>query len=255
MTETEDILRISIYGSFALFAVLSSSLVFFVMAFKRKKQAFKAERELLEERFRSSLAESKLEISEQTLKDVAREIHDGIGQRVTYAIQALERETSAKEDVRDTLLEVITDLRNLSRSLHTSHIQEMGLDLAAEKECQVTEKLTGIKCTYTPPEGMINVSPQAEIILFRCLQEALQNAVKYAECSEIQVRLSTLEAHLELVIKDNGQGFDTANTERGIGTRSMHERVEMFKGDLQLLSEIGKGTEVRITLPYHESSS
>lgn len=255
MKETEEILRISIYGSFALFAVLSSSLLFFVMAYKRKKQAFKAERELLEERFRSSLAESKLEISERTLKDVAREIHDGIGQRVTYAIQALERDTSTKEDVRETLQEVITDLRNLSRSLHTNHIQEMGLDLAAEKECQVTEKLTGIRCTYYPPEGLINILPQAEIILFRCLQEALQNAVKYAECTEIEIRLATLEERLAFVIKDNGNGFDTQTTQPGIGTRSMKERVEMLQGELLLRSEIGKGTEVRITLPYHEFDS
>lgn len=250
MTETEDILRISIYGSFALFAVLSSSLVFFVMAFKRKKQAFKAERELLEERFRSSLAESKLEISEQTLKEVAREIHDNLGQRLTLAIQALTKEEASSDEIREMLLEVMNDMRNLSRSMHGSYIHEKGLDLALERECRLFEKAIGQKCTYTPPEGIIDLSEQEEIILFRCIQELLNNASKYSEATEIDVIVKNYTDKLIITIADNGNGFDPDKIEEGIGLRSIRERCEMLKATFHVSSSLKNGSTFTIKLPY-----
>ena len=241
---------IILYGGLILFSILSISLIMFVYAYRKKQLVHEAEKALWQKEFDMEIVKSHLEISEQTLKNVSREIHDNLGQRLTLVFHGLKESDETKE-MKGVLKEVISELRDLSRSLHGNYITDMGLDLALERECQLVQSASKINCTYTPPEHAMKLSQEQEIMLFRCTQEMLNNAVKYSGASDIQVTLSVLEDENQtrLTVSDNGSGFDPKNVVEGIGLKSLRERVTLLKGIITVTSS-NQGTYFQINLNH-----
>jgi signal transduction histidine kinase len=240
-----------VYGGIVLFLILSVAIVFFVIAYKKSQRAHITEKQLLQQAFQTELLSSQLEISEQTMKQIAQEIHDNIGQRMTLAIQ-LNQQGGASTELQPILQEVLNDLRNLSHSLHTTKIADMGLDLALERECELMAKATQLTCNYQPPKSRILLTEQNEIILFRCAQEILNNVIKHARAKKIAVRLETSGQFLNLQVKDDGNGFDYLNIEKGLGLTSLKNRVEMINGTLDIQSTRNTGTMVSISVPLNQ---
>lgn len=243
MNEIEQFL----IGGFVLFTILSFTIVLFFLAYRNKQRHHQTEKNLLENQYQKTLLETKLEVSEQTMKQIAQEIHDNIGQRITLAIQAIDY--GSDTDVKGLLSGALKDLRDLSKSLHTSYIVEMGLDLAIEKECEIVCKSSNINCVYTPEEIPPKLTTETELILYRCLQEILSNAIKHSKASEILISLCNRGCITELAVKDNGKGFNTHSENRGVGINSLEERVNLLRGELNISSIIGSGTEVVISVP------
>ncbi len=239
-----------LYGGLILFSILSISLIMFVYAYRKKQLVHEAEKTLLQKEFDMEIVKSHLEISEQTLKNVSREIHDNLGQRLTLVFHGLKESDETKE-MKGVLKEVISELRDLSRSLHGNYITDMGLDLALERECQLVQSASNIDCLYTPPEHAMKLSQEQEIMLFRCTQEMLNNAVKYSGATQIQVALSVHEPEnqTQLSVGDNGCGFDTENVVEGIGLKSLRERVALLKGNIAVTSS-NQGTYFQINLNH-----
>lgn len=239
-----------LYGGLILFSILSISLIMFVYAYRKKQLVHQAEKLLLRKEFDMEIVKSHLEISEQTLKNVSREIHDNLGQRLTLVFHGL-KEDEETHEMKGVLKEVISELRDLSRSLHGNYITDMGLDLALERECQLVQSASKIECVYTPPEHEMRLSQEQEIILFRCTQEILNNAVKYSGASRIEVALSVSESedNTQLNVSDNGCGFDQENVVEGIGLKSLRERVALLKGNIAVTSS-NEGTNIQINLNH-----
>ncbi|MGB0425031.1 MAG: sensor histidine kinase [Flavobacteriales bacterium] len=236
-----------IYGGFVLFLILSVAMVFFVIAYKRTQNAYIIEKNLLQKEFQNELLASQLEISEQTMKQIAQEIHDNIGQRITLAIQLNAKDQSADE-LQLVLSEALEDLRQLSQSLHSTKILDMGLDLALERECELIAKASGKKCEYEPPTDFAAISEQEEIILFRCAQELLNNALKHSKADVYKVRLTTNEKKIELEVADNGIGFDSSEFSQGLGMTSLSNRVALLNGELNIISSPNEGAQFRISI-------
>ncbi|MFT5183418.1 MAG: two-component system NarL family sensor kinase [Flavobacteriales bacterium] len=242
-----------IYGGIVLFLILSLAIIFFVVAYRRSQRAHITEKKLLKSEFQTELLETQLEISEQTMKQIAQEIHDNIGQRMTLAIQMNQQEKHSDE-LQPILKEVLNDLRDLSQSLHGHKIHDMGLDLALERECALISKAMGIPCEYQPPVERIIISDHVEIILFRCAQEILNNAMKHANTKRIKVQLNASTDLLSLTIKDFGKGFDASQGNGGLGFTSLRNRVGMILGEIDIQSSIGKGTSISISLAQNVAS-
>ncbi|MEO0405003.1 MAG: sensor histidine kinase [Bacteroidota bacterium] len=247
-----------IYGGIVLFLILSVSIVFFVIAYQRTQRAHISEKQLLQKEFQAEILETQLEISEQTMGQIAQEIHDNIGQRMTLAIQ-MNQQGGNSEGLQPILKEVLNDLRDLSKSLSGSKINDMGLDLALEKECKLISKATKIPCSYSPPIEDISLNQQSEIILFRCVQEILNNAIKHAQATQLNVSMKTLENQVHLDLSDNGVGFDTQQKARGLGLLNLKNRVSIISGNINISSVPNAGTHIQINVPQsnqqeHESS-
>ncbi len=240
-----------IYGGIVLFLILSLAIVFFVVAYRRSQRAHITEKKLLKSEFQTELLESQLEISEQTMKQIAQEIHDNIGQRMTLAIQMNQQEKHSDE-LQPILKEVLNDLRDLSQSLHGHKIHDMGLDLALERECTLISKAMGVPCEYQAPIERITISEQTEIILFRCAQEILNNAMKHSETNRIEVQLNATPQKLSLMVTDYGKGFDVRTGNGGLGFTSLRNRVGMINGEIDIRSSIGKGTSISISLSQNK---
>ena len=220
------------------------------------------EKQQMQTQFSQTLLQTQLEIQEQTLKNISQEIHDNIGQALSLAKLNLNTMLVTNDEAlqqkilnsKELVSKAITDLRDLSRSLDTDYVQEMGLQRAIEYELEMIKK-TGTIETWMIVEGsMFRLEKQKELILFRIVQETFNNILKHAGAKSINVNINYAIAGFTLIIKDDGKGvnLDPFNQGEknnfGLGIRNMHSRAKLIGADFSMKSALGEGTEVKITL-------
>ena len=215
----------------------------------------------MQEGFSLTLLQTQLEIQEQTLKNISQEIHDNIGQALSLAKLNLNTMPSTNDEVlqqkiqnsKELVSKAIVDLRDLSRSLDTDYVQEMGLQRAIEYELEMIKKTGTVETSMIIEGAMFRLEKQKELILFRIVQETFNNILKHAGAKTINVYINYGTA-FTLVIKDDGKGVNLdplnegKNKNFGLGIRNMHSRAKLIGAEFNMKSVIGKGTEVEIVL-------
>ncbi len=245
-----------------LVGLLAFFIIWFVIMYRRSYTRYEKEKEILQLRFQETILQTQLEIQEQTLKTISQEIHDNIGQTLSLAKLnlALEEEEQAGANIKIVsshrlVSKAIQDLRDLSRSLNTDYVAEMGLIRSIEYELEMISK-TGIMKTSLQVEGLQRrMEGQKELILFRIVQESLNNIIKHAGATTLTVAANYQPHELQIVIEDNGKGVDLSplnendNPGFGLGIRNMHNRARLIGAEFSMNSTIGRGTTVTIKLP------
>jgi histidine kinase len=207
------------------------------------------------------LLKTKLEIQEQTFQSISQEIHDNIGQTLSLIKlnihdvgQHVPEEIVQKVNESKNLLSiVIQDLRDLSKSLNTDFISEVQLEIAISQQLSLLER-TGIYQTSLERKGNpFELSTQNKLVIFRVVQELLNNIVKHAEATSIQVSIEYKWNSILFTITDNGKGFNFEKqrsiTNAGLGLRNILSRIELIKGNIRFESEERKGTTVVMEVP------
>jgi signal transduction histidine kinase len=157
------------------------------------------------------------------------------------------------------------DVHQLSRELHPSILDDLGLTAALRAECGAFSRQYGIPVRFESaaiPEGL---SPAVSLGLYRIAQESLRNVGKHARATAVRVTLAATEGAakgdgaadaIHLVIEDNGSGFDLEQIKgrRGLGLVSMEERVRLAEGQLAIRSRHGAGTTVEVSIPVRRSA-
>jgi two-component system, NarL family, sensor kinase len=148
----------------------------------------------------------------------------------------------------------IQDLRDLSRSLDTDYVQQMGLLRSVEYELEMIQK-TGTLQTKLNVEGSVyKFDKQKELILFRIVQEILHNIIKHAGATAVAVQFIYTEEALKLTVTDDGKGFDLSplndenNSAFGLGIRNMHNRARLMGAEFRMHSTTGDGTTAILLL-------
>ncbi|HEV7780222.1 MAG TPA: sensor histidine kinase [Chitinophagaceae bacterium] len=222
------------------------------------------EKEQLRSGFQKELLQTQLEIQEQTLKTISEEIHDNIGQVLSLAKLKLNtidtgNEVTLKEKIMDSknlVSKAIQDLRDLSRSLNTDNIASMGLLRALEYELEMIRK-SGFETVLEIKGDTKRMEPQKELIVFRIIQETLNNIIKHAEAKRIMVTLSYNSDKLSLDVQDNGKGADmevladNEDNNKSLGLRNMKNRAKMIGAEFIFDSSPGKGTRVALVIPLN----
>lgn len=254
-------------------AILTSSLfvlmlvIAFLLLFKnylKNKKKLLSENELMKAHFSQELLRTQLEIQEQTLKNISQEIHDNIGQTLSLAklnlsTIDLEKKEGAELKIsnsKDLVSKAIIDLRSLSKTLHTDSILSAGLLKAIQFELEQIDK-AGIFHTELLHNGPgIKNDPKKELIIFRIVQEALNNIIKHSGATLIKIHIENIPGYLILNIEDNGCGFEaTAQHDfiTGSGLRNMRSRAQLIGGSFDIQSNAVSGTHLKITIPITES--
>ena len=246
----------------AVFALLVITFLFrFILLYQKKSIAFSSEKKLMETKFQQELLLSQLEIQEQTLKNISQEIHDNIGQTLSLVklnLNTIDIEKPAvipqKVDNSKQLVgKAITDLRSLSKKLHSDSILAAGLLKAIEFELGLVEKSGVFQTSFKINGDPVILDAQKELILFRIVQEAMNNIIKHAQASTIAISANFAHNHLQLLIDDNGNGFklplEQGDINRGIGLRSMENRVKLLNGQFAIETAPAKGTQIQISVP------
>jgi signal transduction histidine kinase len=186
---------------------------------------------------------------------IERNIHDGAQQQlVALAVQARMAESLAGTDpererellhmVQRGLQDALEDLRDLARGIYPPLLADQGLGAALEAQARRSPVPVAVE-----PEGVGRYAQEAEAAVYFCVLEALQNVAKYAEASSATVRLRASAGELRFEVEDDGRGFDPAATGFGTGVQGMVDRLAALGGELEVLSEPGRGTTVVGTLP------
>lgn len=216
----------------------------------------------------AQLLKTQLELQEQAFQHISQEIHDNIGQALTFVkLNMHSIDLRKPEETRDKLYEsqalitkAIQDLRYIAKSLNTDFISEAGLTACIENQLHFLEK-TGLYTTHLDIcEDWVKASPETELVLFRVVQELLHNIVKHAGATHIEINLHCFPQHLQVMVSDNGKGFLPAatvynGTEKGLGLGNMDKRLAAVQGKLIIHSTPGEGTTVYIEVPLKRVES
>jgi len=210
--------------------------------------------------YEREILKTQLEIQESTLTNISQEIHDNIGQVLSLAKITLARIGESDTplvnqriaETRTLIGKAIQDLRDLSKTMHPQYIFDRGLEKSIKTELENIAS-TELFATSFSTEGVVrNLGPQNELILFRIVQELLNNAVKYSKATNIKTVLTYTPTDFTLYFADDGIGYDTALAEQaekpGLGMKTIRNRVAMIGANYQAESSAGNGTKVFITL-------
>lgn len=240
-----------------------SFIVTIVYKYQQKQNAYFKDLETLKATHQNALLESQLEIQEQTLQNISREIHDNIGQKLTLAklhLNTLSYIESNKigEQVNasvNIISEAINDLSDLSHSMSSEIVLNNGLLKALESEIAQLVKSGMFSIQLTTTGNPIFMDGNTELLLFRIFQESLNNIMKHAGASEINIALHYNALLLTIEIQDNGKGFCQEKQHPGTGLQNIKKRVAILKGNLHIKSSRGNGTHIKIKIPLYANNS
>lgn len=213
---------------------------------------------------RNTMMKHVIEAQENERKRISRELHDSVAQELLSAVLELRtlkymtknpQVLSKVEDTKATLTRLLDDIRNLSLELRPASLDDFGLEAAFKSHFKRIEESYGISIELISDLSEKRYENEIETVFYRVCQEAVLNAIKYAFVEEIKVFFFEKNSLLNLVVMDNGIGFnaDHAPIGTGLGLYGMKERAELADGKVEVFSEIGKGTRVELQVPLRKA--
>ena len=199
-------------------------------------------------------------VREREKSELAREMHDSIGQSLTsikIEMALLRKKLSSDADLNElqkrlgeisnTLDETILSVKAISTELRPGVLDKFGLAAAVEWQCEEFARRMEIECKCNVPTLDLNISAEVSTALFRILQEALVNVVCHSKATAVSVDLIADDSKISLSVNDNGRGItdEEMKAPTSLGILGMRERVEFLKGSFSVLGKPGRGTTVR----------
>jgi PAS domain S-box-containing protein len=223
------------------------------------------DRKLAEEAL-SGIGRRLIEAHEQERTWIARELHDDINQRLALFTVELERCVLSKsseaevhshiDHVCQGLQGLVSDIHALSHQLHSSKLDYLGLAAAAHSFCKELSEQHQVDIRFRNAGIPVDMPKEVSLCLFRVLQEALQNAIKYSGDGHVQVELQETSGEIQLTVSDLGVGFDQLEAANlgGLGLISMRERVHLVNGEFSIESRPNRGTRILARVPLRSKS-
>lgn len=266
MQTSTDAIVLTIIISTIIVLSLSIAIIYFLFLYQRKKFRHQQELSEIREAFSQTLLESKLAIQEQTLDHIAKELHANVSHLVSLInINLSEILPQSPEYQRENIIEtkslakqLMSELKALSASLNTDHINHIGFVKALENELNRLAQTRKYDVEVTKTGEVYRMQAEHEIILFRLCQEVLNNVVKYAKASKVSTTMAFFPDHFTLRIADNGTGFNVEEAlslsaeKQSTGLLNMRKRAGLIHADLNISSYNGNGTTVTIDIPNPE---
>jgi signal transduction histidine kinase len=242
-----------------LFFVLMVSLITYYLLYNRYK--LKQERRLKEEMVKEEMKRSKavLESEENERQRLARELHDGVGQLLSATklnlstLHHFNNEEAIKlQNSIEILDDSIKEIRNISHNMVPDVLLKFGLKKAIAdfiNRINQTKKINiNFECIGCNEDYLNDTS---KLMLYRIIQESVNNTIKYAGATQLNIQLSGDDSEITLIMEDNGNGFDVekAMEKDGIGLKNMQLRTDYLKGKMEINSSHQNGTTILIEIP------
>ena len=259
-----------IYFVIIIGSILALLLIGFIITvlFLYQQRQHRQEQELLKikDLYEQELLRSQLEIQEGTFKTIAQELHDNIGQmlsvvKLSLAVLPVDKHHPAYEGIlnaRQLLNGAIYDLADLTKSLHTDRIAQIGLVESIRFELESLRKSGLLQVESSVSGHEYHFDKEKEVFLFRIFQEALNNILKHSKATHVKVFISySPESIFSMEIKDNGVGFsvnekqNVSDSSSGVGLKSLYNRAKLIGAKISIDSKSDHGTTVTVTLPLH----
>lgn len=246
-----------VYMIAVLVIVTALVIVFFVMFLKRKNKLLQ-DQIIQQQAFEAEIAQAQTETQEQTLKNVGWELHDNVGQLLSFAnmqlsILKMQVPDDIKEKFKDTsdaLKDGLAEVRALSKTLNNEVVLNVGFEKSIINELNRLKKMKFDSAELKIiGEKLPFENRKHEIIIFRIIQEFLSNSVKYSEAKNIDVTLDYKTNELIITGRDDGKGFNLATTDKGSGLINMKSRADLIGATFDISSQLGNGVTLVLIYP------
>jgi signal transduction histidine kinase/ligand-binding sensor domain-containing protein len=234
--------------------------IFMTVLFLALLSVVSRQREIHQRRKRRELERELLQISEREQRRIGRDLHDGLGQRLTgisYQCEALrgmilrdaDGTPQQTDEIGASVREAISETRALAHALYPPEIDQGNLDIAIRRLVETTDRGFEGSCIFQHRWSPDALSRKKALNIYRLTQEALSNAVRHAQATKIEVVSRQDDRTWIVEVSDNGRGFDALKpSSPGLGLQIMRYRANLIGGRLEVTSRRGKGTKVRCSL-------
>ena len=244
-------------------SLLLTLFAFFLVAYlivqKRKQNTYQLEKQRMIFDHQTNILRTKLEEQENTMDQISKELHDnvksvlGFAQMSMYNIAdlATNNEQAIQIDKTNKIIgEAIDDLHNISHSLNSNFIKNIGLAETITKDLESIQLSKNITCTIEVKGDAISLDPEKELHIYRIAQEAIQNCIKHAKATNINFTLNYEQDVFTMTITDNGMGFDKNKIHemKGLGFLNMFQRARYVHGSLEVQSVPQEGSSITLTI-------
>lgn len=220
----------------------------------------KLEQRLIDEQINKQklLTQASIDGQEKERKEIGKELHDNIGQQLTTTKLFLDMAKSSADDTTAEMIsmalkgvsDVINEVRSMSRSLMPPTLGDLGLMESITDLVETISRTQYLRIDLDDYEfDESQVPDNKKLMLFRIIQEQLNNIVKHAEARRVSVMLRNDKPFLLLEIQDDGKGFDPKVVKKGLGLTNMRNRAELFGGEVKIVSSEGKGCTLTVKVP------
>jgi len=244
-----------------IFALAPTFVVIYIMLYNQRRKQHAREKEQMRETFEAEIVKAEQEIKEQTMQTIGADLHDNIGQLLSLTsltLKSIEPEDPDKivpkvNSAIELISNSIQEMRLLGRLLQGEQLISHGLDEAIRHEIKWMEKSGKYKIIYLSEDELPATNPDKDLIIFRILQEILNNIIKHAMATQLAITLEHSDGIKCLCISDNGIGFDPDKPrpdQMGMGLTNIQKRASLLGGEAIIESKLNKGTSITITIPY-----
>lgn len=219
---------------------------------------------LLESRYRENLSAIKMEVAEATLADVSRDLHDEVGQLLTFSILQIgnisvrpENEKSGMiEEVQSTIREALETVRSISRGISPDFISKQGLVAAAKQLCERASSRTGIVIHLKASDNFHIQNSSATLISFRIIRECLTNTLRHARAKNISLSFDQTENDISITFSDDGIGLPQPTDEHlSLGLSSMKKYASLINGSIDFTNNESGGFKMKLTFNVQSAPS
>ena len=202
-----------------------------------------------------SRAAALLEGQENERRRIIKELHDGVGQMLTairMQIDRLESENEIKDEIKSQINEAVAEVKRISYHVMPQAIVDFGLEAALKGLCDTIKKFSNLTIDFRYiRECEHTLDFEISIAVFRIAQEGLNNIIKHAAATHVDLHILDKEDEIYFILEDDGKGFNEMEmvNNSGSGLKNIKERVTLLDGSIQIQSAPGKGTSIEIHIP------
>ncbi|RKR05509.1 hypothetical protein C8C83_4861 [Flavobacterium sp. 90] len=242
-----------------VFLTLLVTLLVIFFYFLKKKNSYLVDKMESELYFQSELVKTRIEIKDQTLSEISKELHDNIGQIISVGIMQLNMHINNEKviqpnelrDLKEILAKSLDEIRILSRIINKDNLLQSNFIEAIKQDLERIKKLKKIQYKYTLSGEIPHICEEHDLFIYRIFQEALHNSLKHSHSDLFEVKINTTDDLFCLKIKDFGIGYDPLQTNSGIGLNNMKLRAKLIGATLIMNSD-SSGTAVTLEYPLTE---
>lgn len=207
------------------------------------------------------------EAHEKERQKISQDLHDSVAQGIYSAIMGINRLSNQRnltdqeveqlgQSLEQQLRATLSEIKGMALDIRPSVLDSFGLIPAIKALAKRIQASTGIKINVISSVSEINLHTNIQNVLYRISQESINNAIKHADPTEINIIITKHNNYFQLEVLDNGKGFNTSKNEgfngHSLGLMNMNERVKSFNGAFSIKSKINVGTSVQVRFPYND---
>lgn len=257
--QMNDIVIATIVATCAISILVAFSITY-LRIFMRKRKEHREEINEFKKQFETQLLQSRIEVQEQTFQQIGKDLHDNLGQLLSTSRMLLGLTERSMQNPPDTLLtanatlgQAISELRAMSKSLDKEWLQQFNFSENLSTEVARINNAGAIHVSLSN-SMYVPLRPDEQIILYRIVQEAIQNALKHSSAKNISIVMAQENNRFLIKVQDDGNGFTSTGQPNGMGLINMKHRTALLGGTVTWNQALIKGTIVEISLPVKEQT-